>query len=405
MSHTADKLAFGRLWAALVVVAIVASILPSVGWAEQLSSDLVDGTTAAKHKLDLATLPDMTVQEGALVDGDGRVLWARTPDVRRPMASITKIMTAVVALEHSSLTDVVTVPREAVKVGQSSAGLIAGEKLTMQELLQALLVKSGNDAAVTIADHVGGSQAGFVAMMNSKAVDLGLKDTHYANPHGLDAPGHYTTADNLSVLTRYAMTKPEFRDIVKLKVVTIGKGKRKRLLHTTDELIGVYQGDIGVKTGNTNGAGYSVVSAAQRGGVTLYAIILGTKSDRQRFLDAKALLDWGFAHFRPMKLATKGTVIAEAPVSSYLDVTVPLAVSVDASIPVLDVNGKIQRTVSVAPVPAPVAVGQTVGVATFRQDKRVIATVPLIATKAIGAPNPFEAAWIGTVRVWRRIFG
>src|SRR5664279_3360261 len=141
------------------------------------------------------------------------------------MASITKIMTAIVALEHSSLSDVVTVPREAVTVGQSSAGLVAGEKLTMQELLGALLVKSGNDAAVTIAVHVGGSQTAFVAMMNAKAEELGLSDTHFANPHGLDAPGHYTTVDNLAVLARYAMMKPAFRDIVRRTSVTIGQGK------------------------------------------------------------------------------------------------------------------------------------------------------------------------------------
>ena len=161
---------------------------------------------------------------------------------------------------------------------------------------------------------------------------------------------------------------------------------------------------MGVKTGNTDGAGYSVVSAAQRQGVTLYAIVLGTKSDRQRFLDAKALMDWGFGHYRPQLIANKGSVIAEAAVSSYLDVTVPLAVSQDTTIAVLDVDGTIKRTVSVPPVPAPVQMGQTVGVATFRQGKRVIATVPLVATRQVNGPNPFEAAWIAVVRVWRRVF-
>jgi D-alanyl-D-alanine carboxypeptidase (penicillin-binding protein 5/6) len=406
MPRMGDKSAFRRHLAAwALVLAVAVSAVPAAAGATTLSSDLVDGSSASQRKLDVRTLPDVTMQEGAVVDGDGRVLWARSPDVRRPMASITKIMTAVVALEHTSLSDVVTVPRDAVAVGQSSAGLVAGEKLTMFELLEAMLVKSGNDAAVTIADQVGGTQAGFVAMMNAKATQLGLADTHYANPHGLDAPGHYTTADNLAVLARYAMTKPVFRDIVRQSTVTIGQGKRRTTLHTTDELLGVYQGMMGVKTGNTNGAGYSVVSAAQRQGVALYAIVLGTKSDRQRFLDSKALLDWGFGHYRPEQIANKGSVIAEAPVSSYLDVTVPLAVSQDTTIAVLDVDGTIKRTVSVPAVPAPVQIGQTVGVATFRQGNRVIATVPLVATKQVNSPNPFEAAWIAVVRVWRRIFG
>jgi D-alanyl-D-alanine carboxypeptidase (penicillin-binding protein 5/6) len=386
-------------------LALLCTVAPSLALATTLPSDLVDGSSAAKRHIVLQALPDVSMAEGAIVDGEGRMLWGRTPTTQRPMASITKIMTAIVALEHTSQNDVVSVPREAVAVGQSSAGLGVGERLSMQELLQALLVKSGNDAAVTIAIHVGGSQAAFVDMMNAKAKELGLNNTHFANPHGLDAPGHYTTAADLGVLARYAMTKPAFADIVRRTQVTIGKGSRRRTLHTTDTLLGVYQGAMGVKTGNTDGAGYSVVSAASRQGVTLYAIVLGTKSDRQRFLDAKALMDWGFAHYRPMQVAHKGTVVAEAPVSDYLDVTVPIAVSQDATISVLDLDGEIKRDVQVSAVPAPVTEGQQLGVMTFRQGSRVIATVPLLATTAVGRPNPFEAVWIGTVRLWGRVFG
>jgi len=389
----------------LLVALIGGLIAPALTLAAPLPSDTVDGSTAAKRHVDLAAMPDVSMVEGALVDGDGHTLWARTPAVRRPMASITKIMTAVVALEHSNLNDIVTVPREAIVVGQSSANLVAGQKLTMREMLEALLVKSGNDAAEAIAIHVGGSEGAFVQMMNAKAHALGLGDTHYANPHGLDAPGHYTTANDLGVLSRYAMSKPAFRDIVRRPSVTIGQGKHRETLVSTDLLLGTYQGAIGVKTGNTNGAGYSVVSAAQRGGVTLYAIVMGTKSERDRFTQAKGLLDWGFAHYRPMALGTKGTVVAEAPVSSYLNVTVPVAFSADTTVAVLDLDGTVKRTISVSPVPAPVEKGQQVGVATFRQGGKVIATIPLAATVKVGRPNPFEAVWIATVRLWQRIFG
>ena len=390
---------------ATAVMLLLGTFAPTTSLGSVLPGDLVDGATAPSRHLDEQAMPDVTLREGALFDGEGRVLWARDPDTRRPMASITKIMTAIVALEHSSPNDIVTVPREAITVGQSSAGLIAGEKLTMFELLEALLVKSGNDAAVAIAVHVGGSQDEFVAMMNRKAADLGLADTHFANPHGLDAPNHYTTADNLAVLARYAMTKPTFADIVRRSKVTIGKGKRRRTLLSTDLLLGVYKGAIGVKTGNTDGAGYSVVSAAQRQGVTLYAVVLGTKSDRQRFVDAKALLDWGFAHYRPMQLADRGTIVAEAPVSSYLDRSVQVVVSQDTTVPILDLEGSIKRTVSVSAIPAPVTKGQQLGVATFRQGSRVVATVPLVATEDVGRPNPFETVWVATVRLWQRIFG
>jgi D-alanyl-D-alanine carboxypeptidase (penicillin-binding protein 5/6) len=148
-----------------------------------------------------------------------------------------------------------------------------------------------------------------------------------------------------------------------------------------------------------------VVSAAQREGVTLYAVVLGTASDLQRFRDAQELLDWGFAHYRPMQLGAKGTVVAEAPVRDYLDVTVPAAVSRDTTVAVLDVNGQITRSVSVAAVSAPVDVGQRVGVARFTQGGKIIASIPLVATRRIAAPNPFERIWIGTVRIWRRVFG
>lgn len=390
---------------ATVSLLLAAVLAPSVSFASALPSDSVDGASAASRHIDTEALPDVTVAEGALFDGEGRQLWARVPSVRRPMASITKIMTAVIALEHASPAEVVTVPREAITVGQSSAGLVAGEKLTMFELLEALLVKSGNDAAVAIAVHVGGTQEGFVEMMNRKAEDLGLSNTHFANAHGLDAEDHYTTANDLGVLARFAMTKSVFADIVKRTKVTIGKGKRRRVLHSTDWLLGIYKGAIGVKTGNTDGAGYSVVSAATRDSLTLYAVVLGTKTDRQRFTDAKALLDWGFAHYRPMQLADKGTVVAEAPVTSYLDRSVQVAISKDTTIPVLDLEGTIKRTVSVSSVEAPVSKGQQLGVATFRQGSRVVATVPLVATEDVARPNPFEAAWIAVVRVWKRVFG
>jgi serine-type D-Ala-D-Ala carboxypeptidase (penicillin-binding protein 5/6) len=393
-----------RAIAAVAIAAILFAGVPPHAFAKAVSSDLVDGTSAASRKIDVDALPDVTMKEGAVVDADGRILWARSPNARRPMASITKIMTAVLALEHSSPSDKVTVPREAVAVGESSAGLVAGEKLTMFELLEALLVKSGNDAAVTVAIDVAGSQTAFVEMMNQKAKDLGLSNTHYANPHGLDAPGHYTTAKDLSVLVRYAMSKPEFRDIVRRTKVTIGTGKRRTTLPSTDLLLGMYQGAIGVKTGNTNGAGYSVVSAAERHGVLLYAIVMGTSSDRQRFLDAKSLLDWGFAHYRPLQIADRGTVVAEASVTSYLDRSVPVEVSKDTTVAVLDLDGTIKRTVAVSAVPAPVKAGQQLGVATFRQGPRVVATVPLVATEDVGRPNVFEAVWTAIVRVWRRVF-
>jgi D-alanyl-D-alanine carboxypeptidase (penicillin-binding protein 5/6) len=161
---------------------------------------------------------------------------------------------------------------------------------------------------------------------------------------------------------------------------------------------------MGVKTGNTSGAGYSVVSAAERHGIVLYAIVMGTSSSRDRFQDARSLLDWGFAHYRPMQLADKGTVVAEATVTNHLDRTVSVQVARETSAAVLDLNGTIKRTVSVSAVPAPIEAGQQLGVMTFRQGSRVVTSVPLVATQDVPRPNVFQSIWTGIVRLWRRVF-
>jgi D-alanyl-D-alanine carboxypeptidase (penicillin-binding protein 5/6) len=390
----------------LLGCAIALSLLiPSSVFAAPRLSDLVDGVPASKRSLTASALPDVTMRAGALVDGEGRVLWSRRETERRSMASITKIMTAVVALEHAELTSTVTIPRASGQVGESTAFLRPGEKLPMDQVLEALLVKSGNDAAVAIARSVAGSDEAFVTMMNEKATELGLKNTHFANSHGLDAPGHYTTAADLAVLGRYAMTKPRFREIVKMKSVTIGSGRRKETLQSTDLLIGNYAGAIGIKTGFTDGAGYSVLSAAEREGLTLYAVVLGTSSELERFREARELLDWGFAHYRAQQLAVAGTVVAEASVSDYLDRRVPAAISRDETVSVLDVSGPITRTVTVGTLPAPIKRGQIVGVAEFTQAGKMISQVPLVATEDVKRPSLFERAWIGAVRGWRKVFG
>ena len=390
---------------AIAAALALALITAQSAFAETRSSDQVDGVAASKRSLAAAVLPDVAMRAGALVDGEGRVLWSRRETERRPMASITKIMTAVVALERSDVTTMVVIPKASGQVGESTAFLRPGEKLPMNQVLEALLVKSGNDAAVAIARSVAGSDEAFVKLMNDKAVELGLKNTHFANSHGLDEAGHYTTAADLAVLGRYAMANPRFREIVKMQTVTIGSGARKEVLHSTDLLIGNYAGAIGIKTGFTDGAGYSVLSAAERDGLTLYAVVLGTSSELQRFREARELLDWGFAHYRPQQLAVGGTVVAEAPVGDYLDRRVPAAISRDETVSVLDLSGPITRTVTVGVVAAPIKKGQTVGVATFTQAGKMISRVPLVATYDVKRPNPFLRIWIGSVRVWRKLFG
>lgn len=392
-----------RLFAVGALVAL--ACMPASAQAFVRSADRVDGVSAVALGLPSAAMPDVTMKAGMLVTGDGRVLWSRRPDDRRAMASLTKIMTAVVAIEHSRPDELVTIGRDSSTVGESTSFLRIGEKLPMRELLEALLVKSGNDAAVAIAEHVAGSEDQFVVLMNSKAAELGLSRTRFANPHGLDAADHYTTASDLAVLSRYAMTKPEFRAVVGQKYATIGSGARAERLPSTNLMIGNYQGANGIKTGYTGDAGYCVVDSAARDGVELYAVVLGTNGELRRFKDARELLDFGFAHYRPQRLASEGTVVGEAPVTDYLDVSVPAAFSHDTTVAVFDVAGPITRTVQVAQVAAPVAAGQRVGVATFTQRGQVIASIPLVATQDVHKPSPIERIGIGIVRVWRKLTG
>jgi D-alanyl-D-alanine carboxypeptidase (penicillin-binding protein 5/6) len=321
------------------------------------------------------------------------------------MASITKIMTAVVAMERSDPDEIVTVTRESLRVGESSSFLRLGQKLKMSELLEALLIKSGNDAAVAIAVAVGGSEDGFVALMNKKAAALGLDRTHFENAHGLDARGHYSCARDLAVLSRYAMSKPEFRAIVKKKRARIGSGSRTTKVESTNLLIGNYSGANGVKTGFTSKAGYCVIASANRDDIELQAVVLGTNGELARFREARELLDFGFAHYRPQRLASAGSVIGEAPVADYLDLAVPAAVSRDATVPVLDFAGPIHRTLSMAVVDAPVHIGDKVGVASFTQQGEVIATLSLVATKDVKKPWIFQRVGIGFIRVWRSLTG
>lgn len=227
------------------------------------------------------------------IGATGQVLWALHPGRRLPMASITKLMTALVVLEHARPDDVVRVAGPAPAVGGSQIGLVAGERITVGDLLVALLVQSANDAAMALAYHVGrGSVPRFVRMMNEKASALRLRGTHFARPDGLDAAGHHSSAQDLFKLGRIAMHKPFIRRTVRIRTTTIAGG---RSLRTWNDLLFTYPGAVGVKTGHTSGAGWCEVAAARRGNVTVYAVLLGGPSRGQRNADLVEMLDWGFA--------------------------------------------------------------------------------------------------------------
>ncbi|MDR1412561.1 MAG: D-alanyl-D-alanine carboxypeptidase [Actinomycetes bacterium] len=385
-------------------VLALAVCLPTSSYATIKKTDRVDGVVWTRRGTPKGALPDVELKAGAVVTADGRVLWSRGENTQRAMASITKIMTAIVAIENSGPDAKVTIPPLVSVAGESSAGLKAGETMTRYELLEALLVKSGNDAALAVARIIAGSEEAFVQLMNDKAADLGLEHTHFENPHGLDQRGHYTSAADIATMARYAMNIDEFRQIVGKKSVKVKTAQGTHTLENTNILLQSYTGANGVKTGWTDDAGYCVVESAQRDGIELYAVVLGMPTDLGRFFAARDLLDFGFAHFRAQELATQGTVVGRAAVTNFPDRSVPVAFSVDVTSVVYDLSGEIERKLTIDRTVAPVTQGQTLGSATFVQGGKLVAKVPLVATETIEKPFLLVQWWYNLVKLWNYLF-
>ena len=229
----------------------------------------------------------------------GRVVYEKSPREQSLIASTTKIMTALIVCEQCNVLDRMRIPKEAVGIEGSSMYLTEGEVLTLQELLYGLMLSSGNDAAVALAIYCGGTVEGFVGLMNDKARNLGLRDTHFENPHGLDAPGHCSTARDLAVLSAYAMENPIFRKTVSAKSVKIGE----RYLTNHNKLLWRVEGADGVKTGYTKAAGRILVSSAARQGRRLVAVTIDDPDDWD---DHARLLEKGFEAYAVRQILRKG---------------------------------------------------------------------------------------------------
>lgn len=213
------------------------------------------------------------------------------------MASTTKIMTATVILENCNLNDIVTVSKKAGGTGGSRLGLKANDKISVHDLLYGLLLCSGNDAAVALAEHVSGSILDFCELMNIKAKELGMSNTHFETPHGLDSDGHYTTAYELALITDYALQNHTFRKIVETKNYTININGYPKTLLNTNELLGVVNGIYGVKTGFTNGAGRCLVTACKRNDLDIITIVLGADTKKIRTLDSIKLIEYAYKNY------------------------------------------------------------------------------------------------------------
>ena len=399
----------GVLRTPLVALATVALLLGSAhpAAAREHLDDLIGGVRASTDASRAAALPDVSMPSGILWTLDGRSLWERDPHAVRAMASTTKIMTALVALESGDPEEVVAISKDAADVGESEVGLRAGQTMSLRELIEATLIRSGNDAAMALAEHVAGSEDAFVARMNDKAVELGLSDTHYANPHGLDESGHRTSATDLASLSLVALSNPEFARIVASPSVSVrlADGSVKKY-ENSNVLLKNYEGASGIKTGWTDDAGYCLVASADREGIGFVAVVLGAESEKDRFSQARTLLDWGYEHYRLTRLASADQTAALVPVSDYLDQTVTAIVATDALAPVFDLDGPVEAVVDiVSEVEAPVAAGQFLGTLSIRQGERLLAQIPIVAAFEVPHPGLWDTITIAVTRAWRGVFG
>ena len=327
----------------------------------------------------LAAILFLPVKAGAisaecaiLIDAQtGRVLYEKQAEEKSLIASATKIMTALVICEQTNVLDRVKIPKEAVGIEGSSMYLKEGEVLTVQELLYGLMLQSGNDAAVALAIYCGGTVEGFTELMNDKAHRLGMTQSHFANPNGLDSPGNYSTARDMGILTAYAMQNPIFAQTVSTKTITIGE----RCLRNHNKLLWQLEGANGVKTGYTKAAGRILISSVTRMGRQLIAVTFNAPDDWQ---DHKTLIEDGFSRFTVQQLVRQGQTLGQLELAGGQETSVDLIAAEDFSYSLAQGERVTISLPEAGFAYAPVAEGQEAGFAHILVDGTAVAKVPLV---------------------------
>lgn len=315
----------------------------------------------------------------------GAILYAKNADQRRAPASTTKIMTAIVALERGDLRKIITVSRRAAGTGGSSIWLRPGERLSLKELLEGVMLNSGNDGSMAVAEGVAGSIENFTELMNMKAKEIGALNTNFRNPHGLRAPSHYTTVLDLALMARYGLTNRNFADLVKKKTATLEweEGRKSVQISNTNRLLWYLEGADGVKTGTTNEAGHCLVSSATRDHKQLIAVVLNSGD---RWGDCQRLLEYGFREFDILKIAEARRAVAKINIKKGWPETINLYPRSDLVAVVR--KGDLQRVtpqirVYQNPVTAPLKPGQILGEIGYLYRERPVNKVDLINLKPV----------------------
>ena len=425
---------------ALGALAILVMALgpPCPAAAEVRGTDIVLGQTADARGIAQEEMPDIAAPHAIMVDADGTVLYERGADDQVKIASITKVMTALVALDHAELTDTVTVDHAAATVGESTSNLKEGDTLSVEDALRALLIPSGNDAAMAIATSVGAlidpassdPYQTFIDAMNEKAAELGMENSVFENPHGLDfdewAGSMHSTARDVATMVAAAMHNDTFRAIVGQGdadiTVTAADGTPKTLhLRDVNQLVGI-EGNIGVKTGLTDDAGSCFAGAFSRDQGEIYTVVLGCAEPSEeeektaqepRFVDSLALATWYYDHTVTVDAVTSerhdaaGRAIAgEATLADWTDKTVDVvAADPEQQVTFFNLRGPVEIEASLETLSGEVHEGDAAGTLTLTQDGTALATVEVVAAEDVAAPGIFERIMVGFDRLVRFFTG
>jgi len=380
-----------------VVLALVGSVLAGVALGATTTTLPVGASQTESFEVRASDLDGFggaapTIRSpAAIVESmdTGKVLYERNAHTRRPMASTTKIMTAILILESGGdLSTPVTVSAKAATTWEPSVWVRAGDVLTVEQLLYALLLRSANGAAVALAQNDAGSVSAFVEKMNHKAEELGMDDTHFVTTNGLDATGHYSTAADMALLGRYAMKNEKFRDFVGTKKYTLSiDGKDPLLLTNTNKLLQDYDWVTGIKTGLTPRAEQCLVSSGTKDGREVISVVLGQPDSALCFTESKALLQYGLDQFRHLTLMDKGVTAAEATVPYQMDGKVELITdgAVETELgkdDVVTTKITVERQLEL-----PITAGETYGHVVATAGGNEVGRVDLVATKSFPAPT------------------
>ena len=335
-------------------------------------------------------LPGVTARSAVVMEAKtGRVLYSRNMKAMRFPASTTKAMTLILALEKGNLDDIVTVSGNAAGTEGSTLWLEEGEKIRLGDLLYGIIMRSGNDGTVAVAEHIAGSVDAFARMMTEKAREIGAMDTSFMNPHGLPDERHYTTAYDLALIASYGYRNPVFADIVGTKEKMVPRSKYpENSWSSENQMLWIYNGANGVKTGYTEAAGRCLVSGAERNGIQLVAVVLDSI---YMWNDSIAMLDYGFEHVKPLQEVHEGEIVGKIPVLSGRRKQVPVETASDIVVPVVDDGDGGYSKIFDMPktLHAPIEAGDVVGTVRVMYEGREVGSTDLVATESVEVKSFF----------------